>query len=571
MVKKRFSVMVFMLFLLTAGLVCYADNISEGKIATQSSTYEGCDAYRAVDGNTSGDFGKYSMSHTNFESNPWWQVDLITPSCITNIEIYNRTDSCMDRLTDYKISILDANKKVVWSINPLNYPNPFISFDVPKVLGRYVKIELNGTNYLHIAEVQVFGKEDLLYDKYTEQSSTYCMNGDAENAVDGSADGNWNNNSVSHTDNKQLNPWWKVNIGFANVEEIRIYNRTDACMERLSNYKVSITKADGTELWSTTQTSFPNPCTILKVPNVVGYYLKIELQGYQYLSLAEVVVLGEKTESFVHASQSSTFWEGDATEALDQIVDGNWNNHSVTHTNAETNPWWQGHLMRYCCITGIKIYNRTDACMERLSNFKVSILYNKKEVWSKQIKDYPNPDLFIDVPNITGDTVKIQLNAYECLSLAEVVCFGAQNAAAGKTAAQKSTYFGCDANRAIDGNTDGNWNNNSISHTNEKETNPWWQVDLETSNQINSIRIFNRTDACMDRLSNYKVTVYSWDLKEAWSMTVRNCPNPSTELFLPYRTCGRYVKVEVIGTDKCLSLAEVQVFGDFTRYIIFAR
>jgi len=53
----------------------------------------------------------------------------------------------------------------------------------------------------------------------------------------------------------------------------------------------------------------------------------------------------------------------------------------------------------------------------------------------------------------------------------------------GSTATQVGTNYGGVASRAIDGNTDGNWNNGSVTHTNST-TNAWWQVDFGQTRSI---------------------------------------------------------------------------------------
>jgi hypothetical protein len=35
----------------------------------------------------------------------------------------------------------------------------------------------------------------------------------------------------------------------------------------------------------------------------------------------------------------------------------------------------------------------------------------------------------------------------------------------------------------------------------------WWQVDLGSQKKISQIIIYNRTDCCVDRLSNYQVSI----------------------------------------------------------------
>jgi hypothetical protein len=48
------------------------------------------------------------------------------------------------------------------------------------------------------------------------------------------------------------------------------------------------------------------------------------------------------------------------------------------------------------------------------------------------------------------------------------------------------------ARNAVDGNTDGNWYNNSTTST-RSEQGAWWQVDLGSRKKISQIIIYNRT------------------------------------------------------------------------------
>jgi hypothetical protein len=145
-------------------------------------------------------------------------------------------------------------------------------------------------------------------------------------------------------------------------------------------------------------------------------------------------------------------------------------------------------------------------------------------------------------------------------------------------AVQSSTGFGGTADRAADGSTDGNYGNNSVSHTNNEAV-PWWQIDLGSAQAISKIRLWNRTDCCKDRLSNYYVFVSNTDFRSisndplvlAADSRVRTYTDTLggrtttfltlDQLFNPIQ--GRYVRVQLknTGTPRPLSLAEVQVFG----------
>lgn len=149
---------------------------------------------------------------------------------------------------------------------------------------------------------------------------------------------------------------------------------------------------------------------------------------------------------------------------------------------------------------------------------------------------------------------------------------GTTDLAVGQSASESSTAFGGVASRAVDGNTDGNWADNSVSHTNS-EANAWWQVDLGVLASINSVVVWNRTDCCSSRLGDYWVFVSPNPFNPSdtptnlqsrpstWSSHQTSAPNPSTALYP--NTQGRYVRVQLSGTDY-LSLAETQVWGTST-------
>lgn len=61
-------------------------------------------------------------------------------------------------------------------------------------------------------------------------------------------------------------------------------------------------------------------------------------------------------------------------------------------------------------------------------------------------------------------------------------------------ASQISTAWGGDAERAIDGNANSNFNGNSCTHTEPGHDNPWWQVDLGAVVNIDTVRVTNRGD-----------------------------------------------------------------------------
>jgi RHS repeat-associated protein len=146
-------------------------NLALGKTATQSSTLAGYSTDgpgSAVDGNTDGNFWDGSVTATNNDANAWWQVDLGGSRWVASMNIWNRTDCCGDRLSDYWIFVSDQpfaqsdtpatlqNRAGTWSSHQTAMPNPSSAIAVG-AQGRYVRVQLSGTNYLSLAEVQVWG------------------------------------------------------------------------------------------------------------------------------------------------------------------------------------------------------------------------------------------------------------------------------------------------------------------------------------------------------------------------------------------------------------------------------
>ena len=68
------------------------ENIALRGEAKQSSTYQGAIAAHAIDGRTDAEYDKGSIAHTDQQANPWWEVDLKTPSDIDRIVVWNRAE-----------------------------------------------------------------------------------------------------------------------------------------------------------------------------------------------------------------------------------------------------------------------------------------------------------------------------------------------------------------------------------------------------------------------------------------------------------------------------------------------
>jgi alpha-L-fucosidase 2 len=173
-------------------------------------------------------------------------------------------------------------------------------------------VQLSGTNYLSLAEVQVFGTggapapTNVALGKAASQSSTfpgYATDGPSS-AVDGNQDGNFFDGSVTAT-NADPNAWWQVDLGASTaVSSVVVWNRTDCCGTRLNDFWVFIsdtpflatdtptTLQNRPGTFGSHQTAVPNPSTTIAT-GAQGRYVRLQLSGANYLSLAEVQVFGQ--------------------------------------------------------------------------------------------------------------------------------------------------------------------------------------------------------------------------------------------------------------------------------------
>jgi hypothetical protein len=273
---------------------------------------------------------------------------------------------------------------------------------------------------------------------------------------------------------------------------------------------------------------------------------------------------------------------------VDGNTDGKFFDGSVTATNLDTNAWWQVDLGVSAAVTSIVVWNRTDCCGSRLNDYWVFVsdtpflatdtpatLQSRAGTFASHQIAAPDPSTTI-LAGVQGRYVRVQLSGANYLSLAEVQVIGTggpafRNLAPGKAATQSSNYPGVSSGPAlaVDGNTDGQFFDGSVTATN-LDTNAWWQVDLGVSAAVNSVVIWNRTDCCGSRLSDYWVFVSDTPfLTTDTPATLQNRggtfashqtapPNPYA--VIAAGTQGRYVRVQLTGANY-LSLAEVQVFG----------
>jgi hypothetical protein len=138
-----------------------AGNLARGRPASQSSTSQwsrGADeAGGAVDGVINGGYG----FHTDWEAEPWWQVDLGGFAPVGEVRVFNRLDCCGERALSLRILFSDDAE--IWRTVYTHDGTPFGGADGKPLAvrlnagtTRFVRLQLGATDYLHLDEVEIY-------------------------------------------------------------------------------------------------------------------------------------------------------------------------------------------------------------------------------------------------------------------------------------------------------------------------------------------------------------------------------------------------------------------------------
>ena len=104
-------------------------NVAPTGKAKQSSLSSGGVPERAIDGNKDPKYGNGGQTHTNYGKNNWWELDLGKNHTIDQVGIWNRADGLADRLDGFGLSLLDENRKVLFSQTDIRSPDGSVHFD----------------------------------------------------------------------------------------------------------------------------------------------------------------------------------------------------------------------------------------------------------------------------------------------------------------------------------------------------------------------------------------------------------------------------------------------------------
>ncbi|HEU4326877.1 MAG TPA: carbohydrate-binding protein [Roseiflexaceae bacterium] len=316
------------------------------------------------------------------------------------------------------------------------------------------------------------------------------------------------------------------------------------------------------------------------------------------------VARGKKaTQTNVNPFVNDPYPGAGPARAVDGGTSGNPADTSLMQTwgnNHDPNDWWQVDLGGRYPIERIDVWNRTDALAAQLHDFYVFVSdtpFVSNELSAIQAQAGVGAYFTAGVAaattsiavNRTGRYVRVVLSQPGALSLAEVQVWSKQstpdagtegpyNVAERKATRQTNVndrfsdpYPNGDPGHAVDGFLDGNYSANTSARTwgNNHDPLDWWEVDLGGVYPIDSVDLWNRTDAEAVLLHNFYVLVSEAPFESNDLNANKNQPFVSAYFVkgqaerttnVAVNRTGRYVRV-VLSEPGILSLTEVQVWS----------
>ncbi|MEQ6124965.1 discoidin domain-containing protein [Pseudotenacibaculum sp. MALMAid0570] len=413
----------------------------------------------------------------------------------------------------------------------------FLCFNTSFTIDLNNNVESSELQYDTLEPVQHVKMLDLRGFKAIQSSTKYGSG--AKFAIDGNTDSNFKEydlfNSVTCTQ-RWANQWWQVDLEMpTHIDHIIVWNRTDGNVGyRLNNYILEIFDEFENIVFSYRhkhnyegRNSFVRD-TVSRI-NTIGRYVKIRIETppekrIEVLSISEVQIFAFQQDKY-----------------------------------STTEP----------------VYLKSNARDKQLEDSFITI--QKPEVKSKKDRspsqkfDNSSKKRESPIPIDDGNALKAVVKEADysnivkdtrSLKLLDITKF---------TAIQNSTRYGAGAGFAIDGNTNSDFMEydlfNSVTCT-HSGYNPWWQVDLETTTQIDQIIVWNRTDGNVGyRLNNYILEILDENKKVLYSYqhkhNFKKGASFINDIIFPVNISGRYVRIrlETPTEKRNLSIAELQLFA----------
>lgn len=278
-----------------------------------------------------------------------------------------------------------------------------------------------------------------------------------------------------------------------------------------------------------------------------------------------------------------------ASFGIDGNRDGYWWHNSCVCTSNAPGSWWQVALPAPSSMHELLLFNRADCCQGRLANFRIEAKLAGATVWAEDFYAtgtfhvWLGPLRVLLADGITADTVRIQSlgpNAegthYLQFAELEILRHGPlreTNLGPMSTGAQSSFYVSSSSHPAmaidaIDGNTNGHDNANSIART-LNGPGQWLRFDIPPG-PVHELRLWPPTASIWGPGGNFRVAVRS-GTTEVWGQTLFASTfmpgDLPTYVTPPAGTAGDNVYIHTLGPVlawEMLAFAEVEIirFGN---------
>ncbi|XP_046371574.2 uncharacterized protein LOC124145724 [Haliotis rufescens] len=148
------------------------------------------------------------------------------------------------------------------------------------------------------------------------------------------------------------------------------------------------------------------------------------------------------------------------------------------------------------------------------------------------------------------------------------------NLALTRPSSASSSYSTNGAQAGNDGNTDGSFPSGSCFASADRDSDPWWQVDLQATFMVKRIEITNRQDCCAERIHHISLVLFDQNPSVESLTPSKPCyfilgtdPAPTVTVTCTRPVNGRYLrltKTQQLNIYDLLQFCEVKVYGELT-------
>lgn len=382
------------------GRSCDVENVAQCKPTSAQGTVVDAGIKKAVDGTD-----EYTtIKCENSQQAPAFEVDLVKPHNISMVAVLV-LDQDLNTEGQLTVELLAANNTLI-ATETHGENDLLFHFERIVHVAQKVRVTMRygdgQCRDMSLIEVQVFSAcgdgstcitwEDCNAENVAEckpawQSSTFD-HGIARKGVDG-------NLELSHT-KCEIEPWWEVELlDVYDVSEVIIYNRRDGSFDRLNGIVVELKDNDGRTVqsmqhdplvdgiieyaWSA---KFTETALASKVRLVIQHEDHPDTEC-NYLNLEDVRVMTKCRDDQPYCQSWSDCSIGNVAQCkpaiqsttgyfkmADGAVDGK---ETLSHTECETNPWWEVDLLSERAVREVVIHNREDCCFDRLNGLLIEL------------------------------------------------------------------------------------------------------------------------------------------------------------------------------------------------------